>query len=283
LGGSDAVQLTVAGDYACVLLADGNVTCWGGAFNGTEGVQEFGPGDGYRGGDAVQVEAGGSYACARLSDGNVTCWGSGSGGMYENITRGYDGGDATDLGVTYGGACALTASGNVTCWGGEASLVDVQDRTPVQLGSRPVDLDAGAGKGCALLVNERVTCWSDEGSEIHHQPSSPAVQVSASDEWCELSAAGNATCPGVIGNDWQGNLTKVAVGTFHACGLTETGDVRCWGQRANEASYIMNYTGGNATDVTVSRDLTCILLQGGNVTCQERYETRLTGTEIWSR
>jgi alpha-tubulin suppressor-like RCC1 family protein len=67
-------------DFACAVMMDGTVECWGNndqgqLGNGTLGLPSLpGPVVGLM--NTVQVATGSDHACARLVNGNVACWGS---------------------------------------------------------------------------------------------------------------------------------------------------------------------------------------------------------------
>jgi alpha-tubulin suppressor-like RCC1 family protein len=80
-GISTAVAVAAGFNYACALLADGTVQCWGDNNSGALGVSDSIPRsmtpltvEGIT--RAVAVSAGRYHACAILSDGSVRCWGS---------------------------------------------------------------------------------------------------------------------------------------------------------------------------------------------------------------
>jgi alpha-tubulin suppressor-like RCC1 family protein len=71
--------LTLAGDYACALLAGGNVACWGDNEDGTlgNGTTTDAPSPTMVPGlsDVTAIAAGAEHACALEGDGSIWCWG----------------------------------------------------------------------------------------------------------------------------------------------------------------------------------------------------------------
>lgn len=103
---ADAVTaLSVGGSYACAVLADGSLTCWGKNLNGELNAPS---------GAFVDVKASVTNACALRADGSLACWGVFGGGLTTPYSpmgafRKYCVGDTF--------ACGILTSGGITCWG----------------------------------------------------------------------------------------------------------------------------------------------------------------------
>ena len=194
--GGPATRLAVGGDFACALMNNGTVRCWGANDFGQLGRRstetigdDEAPAVGASisfGEPAVDVVAGRRHACALVEGGSVRCWGRGEQGQL-----GY--GDTHDVGddefpvvagtVALGGpaeqivaggwhTCARLVGGDVRCWGrgangqlGYGSIKNVGDDeppvawAPVSLGGPAVSLAAGAEHTCAVLHEGAVRCW----------------------------------------------------------------------------------------------------------------------------
>ena len=158
-GLTNATAVGVGGDFACALLADGSIECWGGdgfgqLGNGTT-VADASAGSlvpvpvaGITGATALAV--GEAYACAILSDTTVACWGDNQAGTLGNGTttnssvpalvsnlRG-----AIAITASTDHACALLADATVACWG----LDDIG-----QLGPAPIPGPCRAGGACSTV------------------------------------------------------------------------------------------------------------------------------------
>jgi len=123
-----------------------------------------------------------------------------------------------------GFACALMASHAIECWGngtdgdlgnGAAS----QSSTPVLVSgiSHAAQIAAGGYNACAVLSTGRIKCWGDDtygqlGNGAHGTTSDVPVYVA-----------------GIL------HAARVDVGTTHACALTTTGAVKCWGDGTSGA------------------------------------------------
>ncbi len=241
-GSGFAQQISAAEDYACALLTDGAVTCWGDDANGQLGNGAAGaqtsppapitlPGPG----TAKAVSAGADHVCVVLTDGGVTCWGQGLDGRLGNggtstvtappapITLPSPG-TAAAVSAGYRHSCAVLTSGAVTCWGqdfsgelgnGTGSTDDVlTPPSPITLPGSAIaaSVSAGFDGTCVVLSDGDVSCWGTgryyrlgTGSIVtSHSPSSPIDMPGA-----YLAYA-------------------VAVGDSTVCALAGAGVV-CWG------------------------------------------------------
>ncbi len=154
--GSDrhAVQLAAGGSFACAILDDGTIKCWGfnrGGVLGLGDMDDRGDEPGEMG-DALPaidfgatsevsfVVAGPHHACARFTDHALRCWGSnftGQLGLEDNVDRGHVSRDLSSVIVNVGSARYPIAM----CGGGSLYVV--------------------GGRTCAVLDNHRLKCWGD--------------------------------------------------------------------------------------------------------------------------
>ncbi len=171
---SGVVDVSVGVDYACAVLSNGAVDCWGRNSVGQLGNGSLSaslvpvPVKGLLG-TASGVAAGWFSACAACDTG-VQCWGANAYGMLGDGTST----DRTTAAVAYSVratkvavgtqvACAIVL-GAALCWGtaylGDGSFLDWQPR-PVAvtgLGSGVTDIAVGEYVGCAV-VHGSVQCW----------------------------------------------------------------------------------------------------------------------------
>jgi alpha-tubulin suppressor-like RCC1 family protein len=184
-----ATAVATGTNYACALLLDGTVQCWGsndygqlGSGSTTDSTTPV-PVSGVT--SAVAIAAGGAHACALRTDGTVVCWGANERG---------------ELGLG-------TSSGPQTCASSEPCAT-----TPVEVPdlSGVTAIAAGGYDTCALLSDGIVRCWggNDEGQlgDGTTMDSSTPVAVS-----------------GLRG------ASAIAMGNASACALVSSGDVACWG------------------------------------------------------
>jgi alpha-tubulin suppressor-like RCC1 family protein len=203
-------SVAVGGEHTCVLAVGGTVRCWGDNDFGQLGYGHTRPigldeapasaGDVDVGGPVRQIVAGDSHTCVLLTNGEVRCWGRGHKGQ---------------LGLA-----------NQVSLGDELNLGD--DELPasvpsIDLGGPALQLAAGGGRfTCAVLSNRDVRCW---GVGDHGQLGLGGI-ISTDNE----NIGDDETPASVRPIDVGAPAEFVAAGSNHACVLTSTGEVRCWGR-----------------------------------------------------
>jgi RHS repeat-associated protein len=231
------VGITAGGSHTCAVTGSGAVKCWGynnqGQLGDNSQVQKTTPVDviGLASGIA-RLAAGGSHTCALTSSGGVKCWGLNSNGQLGNgnTTRQLVPVDVSGLasgiiGISAGTShtCAQTDSGGMKCWGlnsngqlGNGTLT--QRTTPVDVNNLTTFVTAIAAGGthtCAFSSYDDIKCW---GNNMNGQIGDGRI--------------GYRTTPGdVIGLNDTAALS--IAGGNHACALTTSGGVKCWGNNAN--------------------------------------------------
>jgi alpha-tubulin suppressor-like RCC1 family protein len=224
-------------------------------------------------------------SCALTNQGDFKCWGAFFQGMINQQMVLGDAANETQtlmvpvpipgpysklsIGLTH--ACVLLSTGGVRCWGtndwsqlGNGSNQPVI--TPAQISSLS-DIGFGAGRtatdicsgpdfNCALLDNQTVKCW---GRFVHNGTANIIGD----------SPGEVATAP-VVNIGGQSAAT-LSCGASHACVVTTSGEVRCWGNndhgQLGNNSTIASATGG-ATAINVGTGLTAISVAAGvNHTC----------------
>jgi len=227
-------SLSVGYLYACVVMADGSVRCWGENGGGQLGdgtttdrptpiaVSEITT--------ATQVSAGDQHTCATLSSGSVMCWGYNPSGqlgipndppwtrptpvLVPGITT------ATQVATGRNHTCALLADQTVRCWGEGTSGqlgngATTSSATPVEVSglTTATHIVAAELHTCALLSSGSVVCWGYNGDGqlgdgTTTERSSPvsvvglttATQVTANRHVCARLADSTAYCWGA--NNW---------------------------------------------------------------------------------
>jgi len=221
-------------DHSCLLTTTGNVKCWGSnkygqLGDGTTEAQNK-PVTTVSGLSGVRAIAVGAYhSCALTTTGGVKCWGQNEYGQLGNGEFGkdkYKNGPVPVSGLNgvreivlgYSYSCALTTTGKVKCWGRNyyGQLGSGNDR------DQPYPAESNYLSGVRAL-----------GAGTHHS--------------CVVTKTGNVMCLGAgeSGQFGDGTFTEwrvksekvlnlsgvraVALGNYHSCALTTTGDVECWG------------------------------------------------------
>lgn len=201
-------------EFACALLDDMSVKCWG-----DNSVGQLGYGDGYYtktfsaplnlGAAALKVVAGRDFKCALLSGGSVKCWGGNSLGQ---------------LGV------------------GDYADRYTPPATPIALAAPAVDIASHHYHSCALLNNNTVQCWGfnnvgqlGNGTSGGQNPNpvtvagltdTPTGIAVGREHTCILLAAGNVKCWGLI---TRGSIGSGATIGANLCSDGVTASASCTG------------------------------------------------------
>lgn len=283
--GSGVSAVSVRGRMSCALTSSGGVKCWGANENGQLGdnstTDRLTPVDVSGLGSGVSaVSAGGYSACALTSGGGVKCWGDNSAGQLgdNSTTHRLTPVDVSGLGsgvsaisANVDHSCALTSGGGVKCWGnnaygqlGDGTTTDRLTAVDVGgLGSGVSAISSGAYFTCALTSAGGVKCW---GTNNYGQLGDSSV-VNAS-----------ATPVDVAG--LTSGVSAIATGYAHACALTSSGGVKCWGMNQigqlgnNSNSYDdtpnpVNVSGlsSGVSAIALGNDYSCALTTAGGIKC----------------
>jgi alpha-tubulin suppressor-like RCC1 family protein len=197
-GIASAVSVTAGGFFACALMADTTVRCWGDNEYGQlgDGTTQLRPTPvtvpGLVG--VTQVSAGLSHACALLSDGQVKCWGSDG---YGQLGRGF----VSPL--------EPTGSPNTVSWLSTIP-VSVVGLTAV------AEVTTGANHSCGRQVNGETFCWGSNREGQLGLGNTSLDPVPTPQRIPELPL-----------------LQTIDAGWWHTCALLFDGTVRCWGPNHN--------------------------------------------------
>lgn len=298
LGLPDSVAAVSTGsDHACALTFSNRIKCWGQNRHGELGngntSNETTPTDviGFAS-DAEMVSAGLGSTCARQGADVLKCWGRNEHGQLGDGTT-EDKSTPADVSglpsrvraVSAGGffVCALTESGAALCWGGNASgqLGDgtLEDKpTPVGvfgLSSDVATIAAGVNNACAASTSGGAKCW---GRNELGQLGAGTTQI---DGRKPVDVFGLSD-----------RVTMVTVGRNHACALTDSGGVKCWGDNtygqlgdgSNEGKLAPTDVNGLTSEVaaiSAGWEHTCALMKSGKLRCwgQNRFGQLGTGTQ----
>jgi len=239
------------------------------------------------------LSAGFAHGCAVWPDGVARCWGSNSSGelgvgdfnprppapqemsvatLWQAISAGH------------GHSCGLSASGGARCWGGNHSG---------QLGDGNSGSNANRSSpfGVTGLFNSNsasaISAGSSYSCAIDASPAGAALcwgwDVSGR---LGNGVSGDTTTPGpVIGLDGSGPASRaiqLSTGAFHACVLTQDGQVHCWGENlfgqlgvatvGNGSSHVplavpLDAGSGAIAGVTAGGSHTCAWLDDGSAFC----------------
>jgi alpha-tubulin suppressor-like RCC1 family protein len=247
--------------FSCLLLASGEVRCWGDNEAGQLGDPSAPGGHTPRRvplpRPAYGLSAFERTACALLNDGTSACWGQGLGPAPARVAGLAD---VVEVAAGYEFGCALGRDGRVRCFGsapgasGEAApIVGLEGATSVT---------AGGDYACALLRDRTARCWGgnlwgqlgDGTTEARAEPAPIAGLrgvtrlVLGFESACAFLNGGDVQCWGsnlqarLYGDGFSDSdqnplplpfplrgLEQLAFGVPHACGVVAGGRVRCWG------------------------------------------------------
>jgi alpha-tubulin suppressor-like RCC1 family protein len=274
-----ALATGASGEHTCVIVAGGQVKCWGYNEYGQLGDNTLVPIQrtpvtvvGLTG--ATALASARSHSCAIVAEGQVKCWGYNGSGQLGDGTLNHRRTPVTVTGLTgatalaagNGHTCALVANGQVTCWGanGAGQLGDgtrINAPTPVSVtGLTGVTaLVAGAGHTCALVLGGQVKCW---GNNWYGQ----LGDGTSFEAWTPVTVVGLT------------DATALEAGASHTCAIAAGGQAKCWGYNdsgqlgADIAKWVqptpvtvVRLSG--ATTLGAGEGHTCALVAGGQATC----------------
>jgi alpha-tubulin suppressor-like RCC1 family protein len=279
-----AADSLACGDLGCCVVSDGELRCRGrgnALFFGDGEPRAFGPVDAFGLHDARSIALGGlsDSACAADSSGGLRCFGVSSNQLgFDPLSRSVvyvepvavpgAPSDVVEARSSEDFTCARTGAGAVWCWGGDALPGDgslAQTIAPREVDARamgPVNaIEVGLDFACALAADGRAWCWGATGTRS------------------ALCGAGDATtrCETPVAVAGGHAFEQLRAGRSHACGVTSSGEVWCWGARGNGAlgdGLTVGFasepvrSGGfdDATDVALGANHTCVL-EDGRVHC----------------
>lgn len=181
---------------------------------------------------------------------------------------------AATLDVGFNHACSMTSAGGLKCWGdnsyyglGDGTVVSRESPVDVSgLGSTAIAVATGGFYSCALTTSGGVACWGYNGN----------LQVgNGSTEFMVDHPSA------VVGLDT--GVRAIATGERHACALTASGGVKCWG--GNQSGGLGDGTnvdsatpvdvmglGSGVVAIDVGDGYACAVTDVGGVKCWGRNE-----------
>jgi len=249
VGLESGVQAISAGyAHTCTLSTSGVVSCWGNNSYGQLGDGSYADaltpkpitslGSGIK-----TVSVGASATCVIDSQNRLLCWGRNAVQLF-----GLDTTDPVILSPTHvsklatnviaiakpeGCTCAIVQSGKLLCAGynGTGMIDDSGKNKPFHeeimgLASSVTDVSIGLSYICARSEDGLVRCW---GENNYGQLGNYSVGMSSN--------------PTVVAG-LEAPVRSVTAGEYHACAITHTGMLKCWGR--NNYGQLGNSTGGQS-------------------------------------
>lgn len=188
---------------------------------------------------------GGSASCAADGSGRVECWGAIFSGANPTLVpkRMFDLRDVEALAISRTNHACVLRAGEVSCWGdntfgavGEGGGSSVLAPLPVRgLPTTIRSIGVGSSYSCALSREGRVLCWGGNTSGT----------LGTGDG--SLTKSPTPVQPEGLGS----GVAVLSVGNDHACVVTTTGAVKCWGNNVYGQLGIAEATGSRVpVDVT---------------------------------
>ncbi len=279
-------RVEAGGGFACAIMGDGSVRCWGGNSVGQLGLGMTSATPAVIAArvpalvGVVDLSAGSQHVCASLSAGTLSCWGGNAQGQIGNGTTAVApspiniAGVSSVAGIATGDAHTCVRRGTdgaVWCWGnnfrGQLGLgTNISQNTPTAVPGLAgvLALAAGANHTCARMTDGSVRCWgmnnvgqlglgntTDRNVPTAVTGLTTVVEISARGDFtCARLADGTARCWGL--NTW-GNLgagdTIVHTSPVAVSALTAVAQIDCGGQHtcARLVDGTLRCWGNNAT------------------------------------
>ena len=220
-----------------------------------------------------EIKSGIDFSCTLTTSGLVFCWGANNYGQLGRGATSTSGAtasqvqgltDAVSMAVGPYHACVVKSSGMLSCWGYNAGNMFSSGgpsfiASPLEITSLGVvqSVSVGSAGTCVVKSNQKVYCIGAFGT------------VLTMNTFTEISGITDAS-------------NSISVGGNHACSLTQTGGVKCWGDNGNgqigdgtstNRSVATSVTGiSNATSISVTQSssggyASCVTIATGGVKC----------------
>ena len=247
--------------HACGLQADGTALCWGRNISGSLEMSGGNP-------TLSRISAGLNFTCALRVNGAIACWGENSNGQATPPTGNFD-----EIAAGHSHACALD-DGAPICWGAgfTGGAESIQGIPPLS------GIQAGLAFTCGLTPDADMACWNSN-SELAITPGPFTSLGLGLHHACAVRTDGGVFCDGAhFSRRSQPPPTKfvqISGGWNHACGITETSDIECWGSGvAGAPGERLSAPEGEFTAVSIGWRNSCALRPNGRATCWLQPDTQ---------
>ena len=192
----DSSVLTQGADFACTILANGGIECWGtnayGQLGGSGSSASWPTGF-----EAVDIDAGENHACALSSAGEIMCWGRNNMGQI--------------------GTGAISASESPTV-------------LTLPNNHQAADLAVGANHNCLTTTTSQIYCWGDGGDSQTGEYFVTDPSAGYDDDFEAATIASEWTLEGSVGqfgSQWALDTTDASSGSnsFKSSGHASSSDI----------------------------------------------------------
>jgi alpha-tubulin suppressor-like RCC1 family protein len=269
-GVSDAIGIGASyllDKYACALLRDGRVLCWGENRYGQLGDGTTNdrvlPGAVSGLTDAISLSVADDHACAETRAGKVMCWGSNSDGQIGDGTGRFIKSastvpgihDAVEVACGDPITCVRHRDGHISCWGGAQDQTRDRSRlspSPVIGITDAVAISAGYKYACAVMKDGKIRCF-------------------------QSGAFGANADPATISDESFANVKRFFAGVGVSCGIRPDSSLVCSGDnRADQIGVGPKTFSHDAREVWFAKgaveiahglQCTCALMANGTIEC----------------
>lgn len=177
--------------------------------------------------------------------------------------------DALMVSVGYDHACAVLSDGTVMCWGGnsaghlgDGTLMHSEVAVQVSDIDDVVEVAAGTAFTCARTATGEVWCW---GTNNYGQLGNGEDRA---------SVGGTLLSPTPVLVQDLDDAVSIDVGATHACAVTASDELRCWGQEDHQGG---GHFGAVPATIEAPANLiavgagdkgTCVLTSDGTALCR---------------
>ena len=250
-------RITAGKYHACGLKADGTALCWGSNIRGSLNVPD--------GLTFSRISAGLNFTCGLRIDGAIACWGSNNHAKASPPDGSFD-----EIAAGRAHACALD-DGALICWGRDFpdGAETIQEIPPLST------IQAGAEFTCGLTPDADAACWDNRDRELAITPGPFASLAVGLHHACAIKVDGSVFC----GDEDQlrysrhsdppsTKFVQISGGWFHACGITETSDIECWGSgERGMPGDRLSAPEGEFTAISIGWRNSCALRANGRAVC----------------
>ena len=255
-------QITAGEHHACGLQANGTTLCWGRNISGSLELPGGNPSE-------TRISAGENFSCGLRIAGAIACWGENKFGQASPPNGRFD-----EIATGRRHACALD-DGALICWGRdfpEGAAVAIQEVPPLS------NIQAGGDFTCGLTPDADMACWNNGRNELSIT-SGPFVDIATGlNNACAIKSDNSVFCSETSTNLYKGlayppptKFAQISVGWHHACGITETSDIECWGSGVRGApGERLNAPEGKFDALAIGRGNSCALRVNGHAVCWQQ-------------